>query len=131
RPVMARDLLLPKADILRHAMNGARAFIPDAPIAVLRAVAVPGAAWYNPRLPPRNSSVVSVASVACNRPARARGFLGHPPVLWGISSLAAIRMRKRSEALPIHVLRTAKRSPVSNSRGVRLKMVFEATPNIR
>jgi hypothetical protein len=35
-----------------------------------------------------------------NRPARARGFLGHPAVLSGTSSPAAIRARRRSEALP-------------------------------
>ena len=42
-----------------------------------------------------------------NRPARARGFLGHPAVLSGISWPAAIRAARRSEDLPAHVLRTA------------------------
>jgi hypothetical protein len=42
-----------------------------------------------------------------NRPARARGFFGHPAVLSGTFSPAAVRARRRSEALPVHVLRTA------------------------
>ena len=41
-----------------------------------------------------------------NRPARARGFLGHPAVVSSAPSLAAMA-RRRSEALPVHVLRTA------------------------
>src|SRR5262249_14963109 len=42
-----------------------------------------------------------------SRLARARGFFGHPAVLSGTPSPAAIRARRRSEALPVHVLRTA------------------------
>src|SRR5262245_65215334 len=42
-----------------------------------------------------------------NRPARAGGLLGHPAVLTRTSSPAAIWARRRSEALPDHVPRTA------------------------
>jgi hypothetical protein len=41
-----------------------------------------------------------------NRPAR-RGFLGHPAVLSGTSLPVVISIRRRSEVLPIHVLRPA------------------------
>jgi hypothetical protein len=67
------------------------------------------------RLPVRPSRLkaISMPTVLRNvwqrrsRPAKARGFLGHPAVLSGTSSPAAIGARRRSEALPAHVLRTA------------------------
>src|SRR5262245_42465685 len=42
-----------------------------------------------------------------NRLARARGLLGHPEVLTHTTAPAAIWARRRSEALPAHVARTA------------------------